>query len=204
MKFVGILNLILEAHSAVLSLKDAAQGTGLFMGASLKAPVLQTDSYYGKVAPLIYDLTTPGNDCKMTTIAKTYDESGWNYTDCEYFLDYAKTNKMALRGHVLLWASATSPSKNPKFTREETDYVKLEEFLISYVKKTVTKMTPYFFAWDVINEAIEDGIGEEYIRDTPWSHIPDWQCKVFKAAREAGGPNQELFYNDYNIISNVG
>jgi len=69
--------------------------------------------------------------------------------------------------------------------------------MLSYIAGTVKAIGDYPIAWDVVNEAIDDGGG--YIRDSPWSKIPDFICKAFKATRTAN-PNIGRFYNDYGIV----
>jgi endo-1,4-beta-xylanase len=192
----------LNGEEGSRSLKDAAKGLGLYMGASLKEPNLEKDAYYAHVAPLDYDLTTPGNACKMTTIARAgIEEKVWNYSECTKFVEFAKKNKLAMRAHNLVWASVDS--RNPAWVNAETNFTQLEDFMIEYVTKTVQTVGDYPFAWDAVNEAIDDD-PHNFVKASPWKHIPDFGCKIFKAAKAAGGGKQKLFYNDYNIISGVG
>jgi len=66
----------------------------------------------------------------------------------------------------------------------------------TYIASTVKAIGDYPIAWDVVNEAIDDGSG--YIRESPWSKVPDFVCKAFKAARSAN-PYVGRFYNDYGF-----
>ena len=108
---------------------------------------------------------------------------------------------MAMRGHNLVWAS--TDNRNPKWVNTMTDYTALEAFMIKYVTTTVKTVGDYPFAWDAINEAISDD-PTETVKESPWRNIPDFSCKIFKAARAASTNNQKMFYNDYGIISGVG
>lgn len=70
-----------------------------------------------------------------------------------------------------------------------------------YIETVMSKVT-YPFAWDVINEAINDS--PNYVmKVSPWSIVDDYICKAFKAARKAN-PNAQLFYNDYKHASMTG
>jgi len=85
------------------------------------------------------------------------------------------------------------------FIREETDYAKLEKFMLSYIDSTVKAIGDYPIAWDVINEAISDEEGV-FIRNSPWNNITDFVCKAFNASRNAN-PKVGRFYNDFNMIT---
>ena len=120
----------------------------------------------------------------MVTIAKKgINKSDWDYSECLAFRDYAKKNGMAMRGHNLVWAS--TDNRNPKWVNEMTNYTALENFMIEYVTTTVQTIGDYPFAWDAINEAVSDN-HDEIIKESPWKHIPDFSCKIFKAAKAAG------------------
>jgi len=106
-----------------------------------------------------------------------------------------------MRGHNLVWAS--TDNRNPHWVNTMTNFTALEEFMIAYVTHTVKTVGEYPFAWDAINEAISD-LSNETIKTSPWSNIPDFSCKIFKAAKAASGGRQKMFYNDYGIISGVG
>ena len=69
--------------------------------------------------------------------------------------------------------------------------------MTTYIKKVVSEFGDDIFAWDVVNEAIENnGNAKDPIKTSPWKVIPDFICKAFNAAHETN-PNIELFYNDY-------
>jgi endo-1,4-beta-xylanase len=77
--------------------------------------------------------------------------------------------------------------------------------MITYIKHVVSEFGDDIFAWDVVNEAIinDRRPTENPIKESPWSVIPDFICKSFKAAHEAN-PKIELFYNDYDHASASG
>ena len=138
-------------------MKDAAKGLGVYMGASLKEPDLESDSFYAGFAPKHFDLTTPGNACKMVTIAKKgINKSDWDYTECLDFTAYAKKNGMAMRGHNLIWAS--TGNRNPGWVYNITNTTELENFMIEYITTTIQTIGDYPFAWDAINEAVGDHV----------------------------------------------
>jgi len=132
----------------------------------------------------------------MNKIAKSFtdlDPSG-----CIKLRDMATKYGQAFRAHNLIWAN--TGTHNPDFIRNETDYVKLEKFMLDYINSTVKAVGGHpTIAWDVINEAVSDE-ASVYIRDSPWNNIPDFICKAFNATRNAN-PDLGRFYNDFNIIT---
>ena len=74
--------------------------------------------------------------------------------------------------------------------------------MIDYITSTITTIGDYPFAWDVVNESIDNN-SSKYIKESPWSIIDDYVCKAFKAAK-AANPKIKMYYNDYKHESNVG
>jgi len=72
-----------------------------------------------------------------------------------------------------------------------------------YIAQTVEAIGDYPYAWDVVNEAVNDGPSQIY-KDSPWSIVEDYICKAFKAARDAAPKGVKLFYNDYKHASMTG
>ena len=88
-------------------LKDAAQGLGIHIGAALNywhiAEGTRDNTYYN-IAKTDYDLITATSGCKMKPIAKGWDASQWNYSQCDYVAKLAMDNGFKFRGHAALWA----------------------------------------------------------------------------------------------------
>jgi endo-1,4-beta-xylanase len=110
--------------------------------------------------------------------------------------DYARSNGMALIGHVLVWHSQTPEwvfldSLGNHLTREA-----LLERMREHIRTVVGHYRGKVLGWDVVNEAVdEDGS----LRPTKWLEIigEDYIEKAFIFAHEAD-PDAELYYNDYN------
>ena len=84
----------------------------------------------------------------------------------------------------------------PDFIRWEKNAWKIEDFMKRYIHTTVGRYKGQAFAWDVVNEAINDRPPYGIRTDVPWHHVNDFMCKAFKFAHEADSSAQ-LFYNDY-------
>jgi endo-1,4-beta-xylanase len=83
----------------------------------------------------------------------------------------------------------------PLATREE-----LLERMRNHIHAVVGRYKGKIKAWDVVNEALADGEGEEVLRNSYWRQIigDDFIAKAFQFAHEAD-PDCILRYNDYGL-----
>ena len=70
--------------------------------------------------------------------------------------------------------------------------------LKSHITAVVSRYKGKIYAWDVVNEAINDD-DSRFFRDSPWYQIcgEEFIARAFEYAHEAD-PDALLFYNDYN------
>ena len=119
---------------------------------------------------------------------------------------------LQLVGHVLVWHSQMptwlSTAEDGKPLDRETAYKNLE----THIKTVIENYGDKVISWDVVNEAIRDGLTftattenwKDALRDTPWLRAlgPDYVEESFKIARKVlednGWINVKLYYNDYN------
>jgi len=83
----------------------------------------------------------------------------------------------------------------PPATREE-----LLQRMRDHIHAVVGRYKGKIKSWDVVNEALADGDGEEVLRDSFWRQIigDDFIAKAFQYAHEAD-PDCILRYNDYGL-----
>lgn len=112
----------------------------------------------------------------MNSIAKS--STNFNYDGCDKLLQFAEENKMAFRGHNTCWANVGKPHYQPAFIRDETDPAKIEAFLKNFIQTTLKRYSGKAIAWDVINEAIDDGKGHK-VRPSVFAKVDDFICKAF-------------------------
>lgn len=160
----------------------------------------------------------------------------------EELLEWAKANNMPVRGHCLVWHSQVNPSifakdfkatVNGMPTTDETaaldeDCLVDRETLLARLKTYIYSVIEYtykngyadiIYAWDVVNEASDEG-KNDCLRRSYWYQIigDDFLYYCFLYAREAenlfskqyaadygldpegdlSSIKAELFYNDYN------
>lgn len=101
------------------SLKDAADGLGIYVGSAMKYKNMLTDEdveggQYASKFLEEFDIMTTENWCKPAQMLKSEDDTldTWyaKYDGCHYMNDWAIENNIAHRGHALVWPS---PGKYP-------------------------------------------------------------------------------------------
>ena len=125
-----------------------------------------------------------------------------NEENLEECLSLAKDNGLVLRGHCLVWHNQTPEwffcekydAGNAKVNKET-----MKKRMESYIKKVLSfcqeKYPGVVYAWDVVNEACDDGGG--YRTSSLWYEIYGDESYIedaFTFARK----DVKLFYNDYN------
>jgi endo-1,4-beta-xylanase len=156
-------------------------------------------SLHGADSALIvnqFNSLTAENAMKMGPIHPKENEYYWK--DADSIVAFAKKHGLKMRGHNLCWHSQ-APSW--MFKNEKGDTV-TKEVLLQRLKEHLTQVAGLnkgsIYAWDVVNEAIDDRDGVFY-RNSAWYKIcgEEFISKAFEYAH-AADPNAALFYNDYN------
>ncbi len=147
-----------------------------------------------------FNAITPENIMKPEYMQPT--EGNFFYTNADTMVQYAQENNLNLIGHTLAWHQQTGRWLGQNVSRE----VAIEQ-LKSHITNIVTHYKGQFYSWDVVNEAINDGVtlpedGDwtKCLRQTQWlkSIGPDYMAMAFTFAHEAD-PDLKLYYNDYSL-----
>ncbi|MDX9903154.1 MAG: endo-1,4-beta-xylanase [Bacteroidales bacterium] len=175
-------------------LKDAF-GDQMLIGTAMNR--IQVDGTDSLAKPFIarhFNSITPEDAMKWERI---HPEPGrYEFALADSMVAFARSNGMAVIGHVLVWHSQTpawvfQDSLGNPLTRDA-----LLERLRDHIHTVVGRYKGQILGWDVVNEAVdEDGS----MRQTKWLQIigDDYIEKAFQYAHEAD-PDAELYYNDYN------
>jgi len=125
----------------------------------------------------------------------------FNWASADRIADFARQNKMTMRGHTLVWHSQTpaaffTDDKGNQLTKEQ-----LYERLRIYMTAVMNRYKDIVFCWDVVNEALSDSPGNLYRTSGKWYEIcgKDFIAQAFRIARSVN-PNVKLIYNDYNLV----
>jgi endo-1,4-beta-xylanase len=130
-------------------------------------------------------------------------ENRYSWDSADKIINYAVTNDMLIRGHTLCWHKQT-----PIWMFKDHDMNAVtKEVLLARLKDHITQVVSRYkdkvYAWDVVNEAIDDD-DSIYLRKSEWFKIcgEEYIEKAFLWAHEAD-PKAQLFYTDYNTESPV-
>ncbi len=177
-------------------------------------PNLLDKEPYTELIKAQYNSMTMGNSFKPDSILdhnKTVrDVEKYMYSPAVKFdavkkeLDYARDNGLTVRGHTLLWHNQTPEwlfYKNYNIGGEladrETMLLRMENYIKNVMEWTEENYPGLVRAWDVVNEAADDGGG---MRKSLWYQTvgEDYIEQAFKFARKYAPEDTKLFYNDYN------
>jgi endo-1,4-beta-xylanase len=143
-----------------------------------------------------FNSVTPENDMKMGPIHPKENE--YNFKNADAIVNFAVKHHIAIRGHNLLW-HAQAPAwlfigPDGKQVTKELLLQRLKDHITTVVKRYKGKI----YAWDVVNEAIDDD-STKFMRNSLWYKIcgDDFIPKAFEYAH-AADPKAALYYNDYN------
>jgi endo-1,4-beta-xylanase len=146
-----------------------------------------------------FNSLTAENAMKMGPIHPKENEFYWKGADS--IVAFAKKHGLKMRGHTLCWHTQVP---NWIFKTAGGDTVTKEvllERLKNHITEVVTRYKGSIYAWDVVNEVIDD-YDSLFYRKTAWYRIAgeDFIAKAFEYAH-AADPAALLFYNDYNTES---
>lgn len=143
-----------------------------------------------------FNSLTAENDMKMGPIHP--EEGRYNWGPADEIVNFAHDNGLKMRGHTLCWHNQSPrwffTDKDGKEVTKEVLFQRLKE----HITTVVTRYKGKIYAWDVVNEVIDDN-DEKYFRESKFFTIAgeEFVAKAFEYAHEAD-PDALLFYNDYN------
>ena len=174
----------------VQSIADAARRSKRLAGTAVASGPLASDRGYVDVLNLEFDYITPENEGKWGVLQSA--PGVWNFGPHDQVVNHAAANRKAVKGHTLVWHSQA-----PDFITSDLSASELQALLDEHMTTTMNRYAGQFYAWDVVNEAIDDdGTYRDsvYFQKLGKSFIGD----AFYRARELD-PGAKRFYNDYNI-----
>lgn len=168
-----------------------------------------------------FNSLTPGNELKADSVLdyaacisdpKYDDNPAISFDRVKPILDFAKEAGIPVRGHTLVWHSQTprwffaegySNDPNAPLVSKELMLKRMENYIKNVLEYAQTNYPGLIYAWDVVNEAVNVGDGEEgglRSKDSLWYQVigPEFIEKAFEYARKYADPQVKLFYNDYN------
>jgi len=120
----------------------------------------------------------------------------FDFTTGDWIANFAKMNKLRLRGHTLVWHLSLPPWFEETVTPQNA-----ENFLEKHIRTVIGHFAGQVHSWDVVNEAIDPNDGRaDGLRTTPWLNLlgEDYIDLAFRIAASAD-PKARLVYNDYDL-----
>jgi endo-1,4-beta-xylanase len=158
------------------------------VGAAVEPALLARDERYGRTLVREFNALTPENAMKWEPVHP--GEHEWNFGPADQLVEFAEAHRMRIHGHTLVWHRHLPSWLTTALTRREVD-----QALAAHIETLVGRYAGRIAAWDVVNEAIDDGGG---LRDTYFLRAsgPGHVAEAFRRAH-AADPGARLYYNDY-------
>ena len=143
-----------------------------------------------------FSMVTPENCMKPAALQPKAGE--WRFGQADRFVDFARSKDLKVVGHCLVWAK---DDRTPSWFYQDGAAPASKEVLLarmkSYIETVVGRYKGKIAAWDVVNEALDDGKAE--LRESGWTRAAgeDFIALAFEYAH-AADPSAQLIYNDYN------
>eukprot|EP00727_Mastigamoeba_balamuthi_P008848 m51a1_g4586 putative endo- -beta-xylanase (336) ;mRNA; f:181463-182742 len=191
MKRTAVAVLLLAASASAACtlntpLNALAARSGRFFGGMLSTTLLH-DGRAIALADRHFGITTAENECKMD--ATEPQPNHFTFGPCDSIFNHAASHHMAFRGHALVWHA-----QMPGWMKSLQPAAK-KQAMIHHINGVMAHYKGKVYAWDVVNEAVDDGA--RGLRQSDWyPAVPDFIDVAFRTAR-AADPHAKLFYNDY-------
>lgn len=190
-----LLLLILCSAGSAQTLRELANERGITFGAAVE-PAYFNEVPFAATLTREFNMVEAENAMKFGPIHPGV--SAYNFAPSDAIRNFAQTNEMEMRGHVLVWHNQNAP-----WVEGITDPAQLSAALRDHIRAVVGRYAGQIYAWDVVNEAFNDGTAGT-LRNSLWYNQPGigltgtgYIEQAFRWANEAD-PNALLFYNDYS------
>lgn len=167
-----------------MKLVDLFKKRNLYLGAAVMPKFLEKYPQYKDTLSTEFNMVASENCEKWSTIHSGLNE--YNFEEADKLINFASENKMAYRGHVLVYSR-----KMPDWFNNLKSKVEMEKQLEEHIKTVAGRHKGKIYAWDVINEEFDfDGnhqqsplykmLGDSYIEKSfRWAHEADPEAKLF-------------------------
>jgi endo-1,4-beta-xylanase len=174
---------------AVASLRVAAEQAGKYIATAL-TPTHFSEAAYMTTAAREFDGVTPENEMKWS--ATEPNQGQFSFGGGDSVVTFAQQNGMKVKGHTLVWHSQL-----PAWVTALTGADAVRAAMTNHITTVATHYKGKVFAWDVVNEAIDDANGNAIRNDVFNQNLgTGYIAEAFTIAHQAD-PDALLFYNDF-------
>ncbi|MGC4892671.1 endo-1,4-beta-xylanase [Micromonospora sp. DT31] len=174
--------------SAGTTLGAAAAEQGRYFGTAVAVNKLSDSTYVG-ILNREFNMVTAENEMKWDATEPSQNQ--FTFSAGDRLVAHAQANGMRVRGHALAWHQ-----QQPGWAQSLSGSA-LRQAMVNHITQVATHYRGKIYAWDVVNEAFDDG-NSGARRNTSLERTgSDWIEVAFRTAR-AADPGAKLCYNDYN------
>jgi endo-1,4-beta-xylanase len=184
----------LSPTSPAPSLREAADRAAVLVGTAVR-PSQFAELAYATTLAREFNMIEPEDVMKWWVVRANADT--FDFRQADDVVRFAQAHEMKVRGHCLVWGR-----DNPAWlTQGQFTPARLSEVLHEHINKVTKHYVGQVFAWDVVNEALDEN-GK--VRDSIWYNQPGiglagkgtaYIEQAFRWAHEAD-PQALLFYNE--------
>jgi endo-1,4-beta-xylanase len=189
-----ILTLTAAAATPSVTLRQAADRSGLLVGAAVR-PSLFPEAAYSETLGREFNMVESEDAMKWWIVRR--NQETFDFHGGDQLVRFAHAHGMKVRGHCLLW-----DRDNPKWLAEgHFTPEQLSRLLHEHISTVMKHYAGQVFAWDVVNEALDEN-GRP--KNSLWYNRPGiglsgkgtaYVEQAFRWAHEAD-PQPLLFYNE--------
>ncbi len=179
------------------SLREAARQSGMLIGAAVR-PTQLSEAAYAATLARDFNMLEPEDALKWEVLRP--GPQSFDFSQADQIVDFAARHNMKVRGHTLVWHR-----QNPVWlTTAHYTAEQMSKLLETHIRTVVRHYRGKIFAWDVANEAFDEGKNAGQLRSTIWYDQPGigysekgyaYLAQCFRWAHEAD-PHALLFYNE--------
>ena len=193
-RLVLVCLLLLASPASEPTLRNAAEKSHRLIGTAVR-PALLSVPAYSETLSREFNMAEPEDAMKWSVVRR--HQTSFDFTGADQIVEYARVHSMKVRGHCLVW-----DHDNPDWLdRSGNSHQLLSRILEKHIRTLVAHYAGRVFAWDVVNEALDENGN---LRDSIWYNRPGiglhdkgtaYIEQAFHWAHEAD-PNALLFYNE--------
>jgi endo-1,4-beta-xylanase len=163
-------------------------------GAAVQYDLLTSDTAYREAVIANCQLIVPEGEMKWLSLRPARDV--YQFEKADGLVDFARQNKIEIRGHTLAWYGAM-----PAWTAAIDSRAEAERELVGHIETVVSRYRGAIPSWDVVNEPLVDRPDSAAsLRPSVWTRFlgPDY-LPIALRATAAADPDARLVLNEYDI-----
>jgi endo-1,4-beta-xylanase len=169
------------AAPAPETLRDAAQHSGILIGTAVR-PAQLSEPAYAATLGREFNMLEPEDALKWEVLRP--DPQSFDFRQADQLIDFATRHNMKVRGHTLVWHRQTPVW----LTAGSFSPDQLSKLLEAHIKTVVGHYRGKIFAWDVANEAFDEGNRAGQLRSTIWYDQPGIAVAPSRKPRVSNNP----------------